>query len=158
MLTYHLGSIGDKRAIPVLKEAVIKGDSSVQASAYGALYRLGEFSFAELLGVVQGASDPWREIDQEVVGIIDEVRSRDSKRAIELYDRVIAELPEDSYAVANAHYWKISCYQDLKQYDRALLQCDALLKKTNFTNYTQQVPRMRAKIIKLAQEDTTLNE
>ena len=84
--------------------------------------------------------------------IITEVSSRDPESALGLYDLVIPELSEKSFEFATAQYQKIQCYQNLKQYDRALEQCDVVSKIANFKNDTQQIPELRKRIKKQAQQ------
>lgn len=151
-----LGIVGDDRAIPVLKEAVSQGDQSVQASAYYALCKLEEISIEELIKIVKNTDHPSNGILTVPLLIISDVKSRDPASAIKLYDRVIAELPVESFQVATAQYNKIECYQDLKEYDHALEQCDVVSKMLKFENYTQQMPRLRERIKKQAEQDTAL--
>jgi hypothetical protein len=152
-LASFLGIVGDKRAIPVLKEAVNQGDESVQARAYYALCKLKEISFEELIKIVKNTEDHPDVLLQVPMGIISGVRSQDPASAIKLYDRIIAELPVESYQVATAQYMKIGCYRDLKEYDHALEQCDVVSKMWKFDNYKQQMPGMRARLKKLAEQD-----
>jgi hypothetical protein len=84
--------------------------------------------------------------------IIENVKSRDPASAIKLYDRVIAELPVESSQVATAQYMKIGCYRDLNEYDHALEQCDVVSKMLKFENYKQQMPGLRERIKKQAEQ------
>lgn len=151
VLASLLGSIGDLRAIPVLKEAVKRGDPEVQRSAYKALYELGELSVDEMFEIAKTA-EPSVRMPGLVVEIIHALNNVNPERAVELYDRVIAEFPEASYEVASAHYWKIQCFRNLKEFDRALKQCDVVLEVVEFENLTGQIPGMRAEISKSAQQ------
>lgn len=151
VLASHLGSIGDAQAIPVLKEAVKQGDSEVQRSAYGALYELGDISIDQMFEIAKSA-DPSLRMPDLLMGIIHALNHRNPERAIKLYDRVITELPKESYEVASAHYWKIQCFQNLKQFSRALEQCAVVLKVVKFDNLTQQMAGMRAEISQAAQQ------
>ncbi len=147
VLASHLGSMGDARAIPVLKEAVKRGDAEVQRSAYGALYELGDLSIDQMFEIAKSADSSLRMPDL-LMGIIHALNHRQPERAIKLYDRVIAEFPKESYEVASAHYWKIQCFQNLKEFERALEQCAVVLKVVKFENLTQQMAGMRAEISK----------
>lgn len=152
VLASLLGRIGDLRAIPVLKEAVKQGDPEVQRSAYEALYELGVLSIDEIFEIAKTAPPSVRMPDL-VVGIIHALNNRDPERAVELYDRVITDFPEESYEVASAHYWKIQCYRNLKKFERALEQCDVVLRVVKFENLTEQMAGMRTEISKAAQQD-----
>ena len=146
-----LGSIGDARAIPILKEATKQGDPAVQRSAYGALYALGNISIDEIFQIAK-TGDPESQMPDFLMGIIHALHHSNPKRAVKLYDRVIRELPKESYEVASAHYSKIQCFQILKEFDRALEQCDIVLKVVKFENLTKQMAGMRAEISKAAQQ------
>ena len=86
------------------------------------------------------------------MGVINPLHHSNPRRAVKLYDRVIRELPQESYEVASAHYWKIQCFQNLKQFSRALEQCAVVLKVVKFDNLTQQMAGMRAEISQAAQQ------
>jgi tetratricopeptide (TPR) repeat protein len=150
VLASLLGSIGDAQAIAVLKEAAKQGDPEVQGSAYKALCELGEISFDEIFDIAKTA-DPATRLPDILIGVIDDLNHSNPKRAVALYDRVIAEFPKESYEVASAHYWKIQCYRNLKNFDRALEQCDVVLKVVKFENLTEQMAGMKAEISKSAQ-------
>jgi tetratricopeptide (TPR) repeat protein len=151
VLASLLGSIGDARAIPVLKEATTQGDPEVQRSAYGALYELGNISIDDIFQIAKSA-DPSLRMPDLLMGVINALHHSNPERAIKLYDRVIAELPKESYEVASAHYWKIQCFQNLKEFDRALEQCEVVLKVVKFENLTKQIAGMRTEISKAAQQ------
>lgn len=152
VLASLLGSIGDAQAIPVLKEAVKQGDPEVQRSAYKALYELGDLSFDQIFEIAKTA-DPSVRMPDIVIGVIHALNYSNPKRAISLYDRVIDDFPMESYEVASAHYWKIQCYRNLKNFDRALEQCDVVLKVVKFENITEQMAGMKAEISKSAEQD-----
>jgi tetratricopeptide (TPR) repeat protein len=163
VLAFYLGSIGDKRAVPTLREAVKQGDSAVRDSAYRALFRLGEYSFEEILDKL-GELSFWEDAGvtvtnpdgpspNTVMAIIEDVRSRDSERAIGLYDQIIGKFPARSPEVARAHFSKILCYEDLKKHDLALRQCEVALQKVKLQDYTKRIPKIRNRITKLAQQD-----
>lgn len=157
VLASLLGSLGDKRAIPVLREAVAKGDGAVQKSSYAALHQLGAITLDELFTLAKRSTDPAMGLHDTILGIIQE--TQDSALAIALYDRVIAESPADSYAVASAHYWKIGRYRQLRKYDQALAQCILVQKIDKFPNLAEQIPRMQKEIRQqAAKEGTTLRE
>ncbi len=161
-LAIHLGEIGGKRAVTALKEAVEQGDSAVRDGAYRALYKLGEYSFEEILSMLGAIS-----FDEKfgmnvtnsvglssntVMAIIEDVSVFDSKRAIELYDRIIEKFPAGSEEVARAHWSKILCYHNNQQYDLALKQCEVALEKGNLKDYTKRITEIRNQIIKGAQQ------
>ncbi|GEM_PF-2784209 len=145
VLVSLLGSIGDPQALPVLKDAAKHGDPEVQRNAYQALYELGAISFDEIFEFAKTA-DPSVRMPDIVMGVINGLIHRDPERAVGLYDRVIDEFPKESYEVAGAHYWKIQCYRNLKKFDRALAQCDVVLKVVKFENLTEQMAGMRTEI------------
>jgi hypothetical protein len=162
ILAYQLGAFGDKRAVSALREAVAQGDSAVRKSAYCSLFKLGEYSFDEILAML-GEISFWAELGatvtdpdgpspDTVMAIISEVRSRDPERAVELYDRIISKLPARSREVACAHFSKILCYEDLKKYDLALKQCEVVLQKSKLEDYTKRIPEMRDRITQQAQD------
>ncbi|HEX2996139.1 MAG TPA: hypothetical protein VHP14_15040 [Anaerolineales bacterium] len=80
----------------------------------------------------------------------------DTNYSIEVFDKITNELPPDSYAVASAHFWKIQCYMLLKQYDKALEECDQVSRYTQYTNLTDQMPAKRKDILK-AMDSTKVN-
>lgn len=154
VLASLLGSIGDARAIPVLKEATKQGDPEVQKSAYGALYALGNISIDDIFIIAKDA-DPSLRIPDLLMGVINALHHSNPQRAVKLYDRVIRELPQESYEVASAHYWKIQCFQNLKEFDRALEQCEVVLKVVKFENITKQIAGMRTEISQAARQGAT---
>lgn len=151
VLASLLGSIGDARAIPVLKEATKQGDPEVQRSAYGALYELGNISIDDIFQLAKTADTSLRMPDL-LMGVINALHHSNPQRAVKLYDRVIRELPKESYEVASAHYWKIQCFQNLNEFDRALEQCEVVLKVVQFENLTNQMAGMRTEISKAAKQ------
>jgi hypothetical protein len=163
VLAIHLGAIGDKRAVPALREAIKQGDSAVRESAYRALFRLGEYSFAEILNKL-GEISFWEDAGatvtnpdgpspDTVMAMIEDVRSRDSERAIGLYDQIIGKFPARSPEVACAHFSKILCYEDLQKHDLALKQCEVALQKVRLQDYAKKIPEIRNRITKRAQQD-----
>jgi len=152
VLASLLGLIGDAKAIPVLKEVAKQGDPEVQRSAYKALYELGDLSFDQIFEIAKTA-DPSVRMPDIVIRVIHALNHSNPKRAIALYDRVIDDFPMESYEVASAHYLKIQCYRNLKDFDRALKQCDVVLKVVKFENLTEQMAGMKAEISKSAQQD-----
>lgn len=148
VLAEHLGRMGDPRAMPVLRAAATQGDYEVRQRAYEALYRLGGLSLDELFGMAKKNADP----DARIPDIIERVGWRsigqDTRFAIKVFDRVIAELSNEEYLVASAHYWKVHCFEALKQYDEAVRECGEVMKFSRFENLTSQMrtmaPRLRA--------------
>lgn len=148
VLASLLGSLGDKRAIPVLQEAAAQGDSAVQKSSYAALHELDAITLDELFRVAKSSSDPGMGVNDAILEIIQGLE--DAALAVTLYDRVIAEYPADSYAVASAHYWKVGRYKQLKQYDKALEQCALVSTLTKYPNLVEQMPAYQNEIRQLA--------
>src|SRR5215831_5358570 len=130
-----LGELGDKRAIDTLWDAVNRGDAGVRHSAYAALYALGGLSLDELFDLAKEGSDG-------AADIIEEIGSRsihsDTGFAIRLFDRIIAEISKDAYNVAWAHFWKMRCFEILKEYDNALRECHEVMKFTKYENLLSQ--------------------
>jgi len=164
IMAYHLGEIGDKRAVPPLREAAEQGDSGVRKSAYCALYKLGEYSVDEILATIgeisfwgEGAgafaTNPDGPSPDTVLAMIDEVRSRNPKQGIELYDGIILRFPANSREAARAHFSKILCYEDLKKYDLALRQCGVASRNDKLEDYTRRIQATRDRITKRAQQD-----
>ena len=40
--------------------------------------------------------------------------------AIEVFDRIIQEFPNNDQYISGAHFWKIQCYTLLKEYKKAI--------------------------------------
>lgn len=146
VLARTLGEMGDKQAIPVLKEAIKEGDAEVKLKAYLALYKLGGLSLDELFDVAKKNSDPRMNFTDTIVGVGWSSIHSDSPFALVVFDRIIRELPDQKYAVASAHYWKIQCFELRKHYTAALLECDEVMKFPEFPNLTRQMGERRAKL------------
>jgi tetratricopeptide (TPR) repeat protein len=144
-LAYGLGEIGDKRAVPVLREALKQGDKDVRENAYSALYKLEDISLEDFFALV----DAEKEIN--IVSLISRIGNTNihsnTNFAIEIFDRIIREFPQKQYEVAAAHFWKIQCYELLKQYDKALKECDEVLRFPEFENLTEQVVQKKEKLL-----------
>ncbi len=145
ILAYNLGQIGDERAVPVLREALKQGDKEVREKAYFALYKLKDISTEDFFGI----ADTEKEIN--IVALISQIGGENihsnTNFAIEIFDRIIREFPQKRYEVASAHFWKIQCFELLKQYDKALEECDEVLKFSDFENLTEQVKQKKEKLL-----------
>ncbi len=163
-LAIHLGEIGGKRAVTALKEAVEQGDSAVRDGAYRALYKLGEYSFEEILSMLGAIS-----FDEKfgmnvtnsvglspntVMAIIEDVEALDYKCANKLFDRIIEKFPAGSDQVARAHFSKILSYRQHEQFDLALRQCEVALQKGKLRDYAVRISEIRSDIIKGAQQSS----
>ena len=141
ILAYSLGQIGDERAVPVLREALKQGDEEVKQHAYFALYKLKDISIEDFFAIV----DTEKEV--KIVSLISQIGGENihsnTNFAIEIFDRIIQRFPQERYAVASAHFWKIQCFELLKQYDKALQECDEVLKFPDFENLTKQIKQKR---------------
>ncbi len=136
-LAQNLGWLGDKRAIPVLQEALKQGDYEVRKQAVKALYNLENISLQELFEMAK------QEKEVDVAEIImsvgwENIHSK-TEFAIEIFDQIIRDFPNDKYKTASAHFWKIQCYELLQMFDKALLECEEVLKFPEFENLTKQV-------------------
>lgn len=145
VLATNLGWLGDKRAIPVLKEALKQGDLEVRTSAFSALYDLGNFSLEELFDLAK------QEKEVDIANIIMSAGTKNihsnTNFAINIFDQIIQEFPNDKYKVASAHFWKIQCFELLKMFDKALLECNEVLKYSEFENLTTQVEKKKERIL-----------
>ena len=152
VLARSLGEMGDKRAIPVLKQAAKQGDTEVRKNAYEALYKLRALSLDELFKMAKDKSDPEVNIPDIIEGIGWANIHSDPRFAIMLFDRVIAALPSYEYEVASAHFWKAQCFELLKQYDDAIRECNEVTKFPRYNNLTSQVKEQQIRLKKLLDE------
>ncbi len=140
-MAYSLGQIGDERAIPVLREALKQGDREVKENAYSALYKLGDISIEDFFAI----ADTEKEV--KIVSLISQIGRENihsnTNFAIEVFDRIIQRFQHERYAVASAHFSKIQCFELLQQYDKALEECDEVLKFSDFENLTEQVKQKK---------------
>jgi len=145
ILAYHLGEVGDERAIPVLREAIKQGDTEVRNNAYTALYKLKDISLEDFFGMVN------TEKEVNILSLISQIGNQNihsnTNFAIEIFDRIIQEFPQARYEVAAAHFWKIQCFELLEQFDKALEECDEVLKFSDFENLTEQIEKKRGKLL-----------
>ncbi|MBZ5553710.1 MAG: HEAT repeat domain-containing protein [Acidobacteriia bacterium] len=148
VIASSLGEIGDKRAMPILKDAAIQGDPEVRRNAYRAMYALGGLSLDELFDMAKKNSDPRVNIADLITSIGWASIHSNPRIAMEIFDRIIAELPNDEYEVASAHFWKVQCLEVLKRYADAMRECEEVLKFPQFENLTWQIrakePELRA--------------
>jgi tetratricopeptide (TPR) repeat protein len=145
ILAYHIGEIGDEGAIPVLREALKQGDKEVKENAYFALYKLKDISIEDFFDI----ADTEKEV--KIVSLISRIGLENihsnTNFAIETFDRIIQGFPQERYEVASAHFWKIQCFELLKQYDKALQECDEVLKFPDFENLTIQANQKKEKLL-----------
>ena len=145
ILAYSLGQIGNERAVPVLREALKQGDKEVKQHAYFALYKLKDISVEDFFGMVE------TEKEINIISLISQIGGENihsnTNFAIEIFDRIIQGFPQERYAVASAHFSKIQCFELLKQYDKALEECDEVLKFPDFENLTEQIKQKREKLL-----------
>ena len=144
-----LGRQGDSEAVPVLKEALEEGDDEVQGKALEALYKVGHFSLDDLFDNGKKENRNSRDVAQIILGIGWKKIHSDTHRAVEIFGRVIEEFSDLDRQVASAHSWRIQCFTLLGKYDRALEECDAVEKFSQFENLTKQIPERREEIIRL---------
>ena len=145
ILAYSLGQIGDERAVPVLREALKQGDEEVKQHAYFALYKLKDISIEDFFAIV----DTEKEV--KIVSLISQIGGENihsnTNFAIEIFDRLIQRFPQERYTVASAHFSKIQCFELLKQYDKALEECDEVLKFSDFENLTEQIKQKKERLL-----------
>ena len=144
VLAMRLGELGDPTAIPTLRDATSQGDSTVEVSAYAALYRLGGVTLDELFSRASPAKPNLRQVVEEVGW---SSLHSDPKFAIALFDRIVADFADDPRRVAGAHFWKIQAFENIKDYDAALREVDELLKFQNYENLVSQAILARARIL-----------
>jgi hypothetical protein len=152
VLARGLGELGDSRAIPILEEAAKEGDSEVRKNAYEALYKLGALSLDELFDLAKSDSDPQASISNIIQGIGWASIHSDTTQALEVFDRIIGELPKHEYDVASAHFWKVQCFTILKRYDRAIQECDEVMKFPRYENLIVQIKAQREELLRLSAE------
>lgn len=144
-LAFWLGEIGDERAIPVLREALKQGDHEVRTHAYSALYKLKGISLEDFFKIVE------TEKEVNILSLISAIGRQNIHSnisfAIEIFDRIIQEFPQAQYEVAAAHFSKIQCFELLEQFDKALEECDEVLKYPEFENLTKQVVEKKEKLL-----------
>ena len=138
VMARSLGEIGDKQAIPALWDATRNGDDEVRASAYGALYRLGAVSLDELFELAKRPMPISSEIREFIERLGWEKKNSDPHFALGVFDRMIAEFPDDRNKIAAAHFWKIGCYEVLHRPDDAIRECNEVLKFTEFNSLVSQ--------------------
>jgi hypothetical protein len=136
-----LGELKNKKAVSVLREAI--SQDSLVSNAYLALYRMDEISLDQF---IEAAKKETRSLPDKIARIGNENIHGNTGFAIEVFDKIIKELPPDNYAVACAHYSKIQCYTLLEQYDKALDECDRVAKYTQYKNLTDQIPGEKEEI------------
>lgn len=152
-LATNLGDMGDKRAVPVLEDAAKQGDPEVRTRAYQALYKLEAISLDQLFEMAKRNSDPRANIPNIIQGIGWVDIYPNTRAAIMVFDRVIAELPDHEYEVAAAHFWKVQCYELLKQYDDAIRECDEVMKFAKYDNLTSQIKGRRPGLKSLSEKN-----
>lgn len=125
VLADALGDLGDPRAIPTLREAVVQGDARVRRSAYAALYKLGGVSLDDLFSFGS-------EIQADLWDVVEDIGLRamesDPHFAISVFDRIIARFSDDPYRVARAHSSKMNIFEYAKDYDAALREAEEVIQ------------------------------
>lgn len=144
-LAGNLAWLGDKRAIPVLQTALKQGDYRVRERAFYALYKLKDISLQDLFNLTGGEKEV--DIVEIIMSVGWENIHSNTKFAIEIFNKVIREFPNDKYHTASAHFWKIQCFEILKMYDEALRECEEVLKYTEFENLTKQVKKWKERLL-----------
>jgi len=150
-LAWSLGNMGDKRAIPVLREATQAGDDEVKRKAYVARYKLKDATLDDLFEI--NRQEPRLEMLNEIEGIGWTAIHTDNRFAIEVFDRMAAEAQGDEWCVAGAHFWKIRCYSLLGRYDKAIRECDEVLRFPKCTSLVVQAERRKAELVKLIERN-----
>lgn len=158
VLAHALGEMGDKRAIPVLKEAAKQGDSEVRKNAYDALYKLGCLSLDDLFRVAKAKTDEQVNIPNILSGIGYASIHSDTRSALKVFDRIISELPEYECEIVSAHFGKVQCFELLKQYDDAIRECDEVLKFPKYENLIRQIKDRRAALERLGGQTNSMIE
>jgi tetratricopeptide (TPR) repeat protein len=148
VLARHLGELGDARAIPVLKQALIEGDSQLKEKAYWSLYKLGAFSLDDLFQLGKGEDNPGVRIREIIMQIGWEDTYTRPDFALEIFQRVVSEFPNEDYYVASAYFWQAQCFALIKQYDRAIQACNEVLKYPQFNDMVVQATKQREELIK----------
>ena len=144
-LAMNLAWLGDKRAIPVLKEAFKQAGPDVRRNALYALFKLDDISLQNLFDLAKQEKEI--DIADMIISIGAENIHTNNEAAIKIFDQIIEEFPNDNYKVASAHFWKIQCYELLQMFDKALVECDEVSKYPTFVNLTDQVIKKKEKIL-----------
>ncbi len=155
VLADQLGYLGDTSAIPVLKDAVRQGDYYVREAAYNALYRLKVMTIDQLFDIAIKHSDPEAHILELISGIAWVKTYTEPKNAIEIYDRIIREFPEDDYYVTSSHFWKIDCYEILDRLDDAITECEEVMKHSQHKDMVKQAEAKKAELISSKEKKIT---
>lgn len=117
----------------------LEGDAEVRKNAYQSLYKLGALSLDELFEMARKKPDSEVDTTPLIEGIAWESIYPQTRFAMSVFDRIIAELPGREYPVASAHFWKTKCFEILKEYDDALRECEEVMKFPQFDNLTAQI-------------------
>ena len=133
VLADALGNLGDPRAIPTLREAVVQGDARVRRSAYAALYKLGGVSLDDLFSL---GNETQAELWDVLEGIGIGAMESDPHFAISVLDRIIARFSDDPHRVVGAHFWKMHIFEYAKDYDAALREADKVIQFAGYENLT----------------------
>ena len=149
VLAEHLGELGDGRAIPVLRQAVTEGDSQIKEKAYWSLYILEAISLDDLFRIAKNDKTSDVRILEIVMRIGSENIHTKTDFALEIFQRVVSEFPNEDYYVASAYFWEAQCFTLLKQYDRAIQACNQVLRYPQFNEMVIQVTKQRELIKRL---------
>ena len=145
MLVMNLAWLEDKRAIPVLQKSLKQGDSKVRGYAFYALYKLDDITLQNLFDLAKQEKEV--DVAEIIMSIGTENIHSNNEFAIAVFDRIIEEFPKDNYKVASAHFWKIQCFELLQMFDKAFLECEEVLKYSQFENLTNQVKKKKEAIL-----------
>ena len=92
-------------------------------------------------------SDATYAILEAIEKIASEKIHKAPKYSIEIFNQIIQRFPDNTYKVASAHFGKILCYEELKQHNDALNECEAVLKFPEFSNLTKQIGPIKKRLI-----------
>ncbi len=125
-----LGEMGDKRAIPVLRNAVDKGDHQVRWAAIEALYYLGDISMDQLFKM--GVNEGYSSTGHVILSIAWNDAYSDPAFILTVLDRFLETFPEEEFEVSLAHRYKMNCYDYLGKYDEALREADIIFEMLGY--------------------------
>jgi hypothetical protein len=147
ILAQTLGELGDRSAVPVLRDAVTHGDDEVRRQAYVALYRLGALSADDLFEKAKADASQTTAL-LRVIHQVACLRIRDDPSVtLRLLDRIVTTFPEQPSAVAAAHSLAASTFETLRQYDDAIRELDQVAKFSQFPFMTERLPQQRQRLL-----------
>lgn len=148
VIAYQLGVLEDRRAIPVLQRAVREGGRALKEEAYKALYRLKSISLDELFQIGHAGVGSGANILEVITGIGWDSIHSETEFALGIFDRIISEFPEEDDYVASSYFWKVQCYEILREYELAIEACDEVLRYPQFEDMVEQIKSIKADLIK----------